>query len=1227
MSNKEIWRTTAEASLASLCEVFETSWLNGQASIETFLEQQDLPELDQDILIARLVQREIELRRQQGLPIDREDYLQRFPGVSAEVLGNLMQLPTLPPARLRTTDRPLFPQRYKALEQIGQGGIGSVWRVEDRLMERPLAAKVLLDKFKTNAAANSRLDREALLAGSLQHPGIPPVFERGELLTGSKFFTMKLVEGQTLDELLHNRNEPFERRQYLLGVFRQIAEAVGFAHSKGVIHRDLKPQNVMVGEFGEVQIMDWGMAKRLDETPAATASASNRNEDTIRPVPVPAQQPIETNSMSLDSSLAIERQDGGLTLQGDIFGTPSYMSPEQAQGNLEQLGERSDVFSLGAILLEILTGRRLYQEFDADEVIAAAARCDTGNSLQPLQTSDVDEELVALCKSCLDCDAEQRPANGQQVAVAVSAYITGVEQRLKRAELETAASEARASEARKRLRTTIALITVAFMIAVIGLTGIAWKWQEANRNFKESQIQSAAREVYFSKSLAAVDQMLTRVGSKMLANVPQMSKIRGQLLTDALTFYNELLQDSPDDPSLKREFGRIQKQVGVIHQKLGDYEQASEAYRLASQTFRELREEFPDDFQNVLDYGIARSAFALSVHEVGRNAEAETVLREVIALLDENQQQAGNLDSGGREYASWMQVQAEAHTFLAMVVPSTQDSASAITELELACKYFEEIPEEWSTDSVKFTYASTLEILASHLERINQVSRSVELRNQAVAIIESLLEVAPESPEYRNTLANIQQCLSGIMARQGKLMEAAVALEQEIDIRRKLVADFPSIPRLKQDYARCLALHGSVLNSIGDFDRAQHSLEEAVAIAEELVEQFPDTVDYQQEVAFVCQTAGTAAQIAGGQKNLELSNTYYQKAYAAGKKIVALAPRNARYEYELALSARNWSVALLKPGSDDEQARALLDEAIVIFAGLSSKEPDNTDYLYQLAFTRLNFVRLLTETEDSLAAENLELACQSLNHLIELQPEEPRYRMQLTRAYDQLSTLQFQLGRFDAWEESLRQANRIIERVVEEFGRDAKLVQFLTISKNRLAHCLEVRGEPEEANQLFHAALTDRKQFVDANPGNEKMTRELASSHGNIAWNLAYWQKAENLDMKEAERYATLATELDSEAAEHWTCLAHTLYRQGDFAAVDTTLTQCESVNEPDQMARLALQAMAHWQLDDLETAHSELTDAIELRDSDDVQQNINARLVQPEYFRLVDEAQSLIQE
>src|SRR5262249_4604459 len=157
----------------------------------------------------------------------------------------------------------LLPPRYLLEDEVARGGMGLIVRVHDRVLGRSLALKVIHEQLRDRPDTSERFLDEARIAAGLQHPGIPPIHDLGQLVDGRPFFTMKLVQGRTLDALLSRRASPAEDLPRLLLVFEQIAQTLAFAHAKGVIHRDLKPSNIMVGAFGEVQVMDWGLAKVL----------------------------------------------------------------------------------------------------------------------------------------------------------------------------------------------------------------------------------------------------------------------------------------------------------------------------------------------------------------------------------------------------------------------------------------------------------------------------------------------------------------------------------------------------------------------------------------------------------------------------------------------------------------------------------------------------------------------------------------------------------------------------------------------------------------------------------------------------------------------------------------------------------------------------------------------------------------------------------------------------
>ena len=212
--------------------------------------------------------------------------------------------------------------RYVLREPVGQGGMGTVYRAFDRTLEREVAVKVLRSGLGHPAAA-ARLGREARILARLEHPGLVPVHDAGVLADGRAFYVMKLVRGERLERLAESVSTAD-----LLRLFLRICETVGFAHARGVIHRDLKPSNVMVGSFGEVLVLDWGIA-RLTREPGVSSGGP----------PEPAEATPAAASTGPDE-----------TAPGTVLGTPGFMAPEQAQGRPDLVDARTDVFALGAIL-------------------------------------------------------------------------------------------------------------------------------------------------------------------------------------------------------------------------------------------------------------------------------------------------------------------------------------------------------------------------------------------------------------------------------------------------------------------------------------------------------------------------------------------------------------------------------------------------------------------------------------------------------------------------------------------------------------------------------------------------------------------------------------------------------------------------------------------------------------------------------------------------------------
>ena len=392
-------------------------------------------------------------------------------------LGGQGSEPSTPAAKLTAKPSPKAERfvipGYVITGEIARGGMGRVLAGREEKLDREVAIKVLLP-----GANADRFVIESKITAKLPHPNIPPIYALGTLTNGSPFLAMKLIRGRTLAEELKARPDLADNLPRWVQVFEQIAQAVGFAHAQGVIHRDLKPANVMVGSFGEVQVMDWGLAR------------SARIADHGKP--------------SEGDSADVPESDSQLTQSGSVLGTPAYMAPEQARG--ETVDSRADVFALGGILTAILTGKAIFSGKSSLETIRQAASGDTSKALARLESSRADAELIELAKDCLKPMAAARPSDGLHVAERVSAYRRGVEERLQKVETDRAASEAKAIEQRKRRRSMRIASAVIATVLVMGIAVSGYFAYVSNqRANKEAAANKLAEDRKNEADAAAAD--------------------------------------------------------------------------------------------------------------------------------------------------------------------------------------------------------------------------------------------------------------------------------------------------------------------------------------------------------------------------------------------------------------------------------------------------------------------------------------------------------------------------------------------------------------------------------------------------------------------------------------------------------------------------------------------------------------------------------------------------
>lgn len=478
-----------------------------------------------------------------------EDHSAKGSTANHSVLNALSQTVNVPRVLLRDDNdddpivRPSSPEvphadadsRYRLDGEIARGGMGMILKGRDTDLGRDLAIKVLLDSHKDKPEVIQRFIEEAQIGGQLQHPGIAPIYELGQFADQRPFFSMKLVKGKTLARLLADREDATADRAKLLGIFEQICQTMAYAHSRGVIHRDLKPANIMVGAFGEVQVMDWGLAKVLSSGGVADEKAA-----TLKQRDVSIIQTMRSMGSEVPGSFG---SNGSETQMGSVMGTPAYMPPEQALGEIDQLDQRTDVFGLGAILCEILTGQPPYVGKNGTEVFRLASRGKLNDAFARLDACGADPELLALTKHCLELEPAQRPIDGAALAQSISRYLEAVETRLRDTELAKVDAQARAEEIAQRQKLAYRSGAAIAATLLIGIAVSGWQAVRATRAESQATIAASTAEEEAKRAIAA--ELETKNSLKQVAAERDAKDQARQNAEAVSTFLTEVFQ-SPD---------------------------------------------------------------------------------------------------------------------------------------------------------------------------------------------------------------------------------------------------------------------------------------------------------------------------------------------------------------------------------------------------------------------------------------------------------------------------------------------------------------------------------------------------------------------------------------------------------------------------------------------------------------------------------------------------------
>lgn len=521
---------------------------------------------------------------------------------SSEKSGNL-------PFTVNVGNLPIPPHGFELIEEIGRGGMGIIYRAREFAFDREIALKYLQPKYEIGSVNALRFLDEARITGQLQHPGIPAVHQVGTLVDGRPFLVMKLIKGFTLSDLIWNKDgtprkseetKPHTFLPNYLSIFEAICQAVGYAHAHGVIHRDLKPHNIMVGAFAEVQVMDWGLAKVLrQDAPPADDDLTEHDPQTTKTLAV--QSFVQTTGSEL-------------TTAGSVLGTPSYMPPEQAIGANTLLDPRSDVFGLGGILCALLTGKPPFHGDTQESTRLLSALGMMADCYDRLDASGADPDLIALAKRCLAANRDDRPENGGAVAREIAQLRAAADDRARQADLERTKAEVLVKEHRSRRRVVMISSTAIITVLLIGIVGTTWGQFQAATKEKAEAEQRKKAETKETETQAVLDFVENKVFAAarpegLEQGLGRNVKVR-DVLEKALT---DIADNFKSSPAIE---ARIRMTLGQSFWFLGEFPIASRELHRSLELF-ELHNG-PND-----KYALrARLAIANLDYELGHYQEA-----------------------------------------------------------------------------------------------------------------------------------------------------------------------------------------------------------------------------------------------------------------------------------------------------------------------------------------------------------------------------------------------------------------------------------------------------------------------------------------------------------------------------------------------------------------------------------------------------------------------------
>jgi serine/threonine protein kinase len=989
---------------------------------------------------------------------------------------------------------------HKLLEQIGEGGMGLVFVAEQ---QQPVKRRVALKVIKPGMDSRqviARFEAERQALAMMDHPHIAKVHDGGTTPEDRPYFVMELVKGTPITDYC-DRHRLSNRQR--LQLFLDVCHAVQHAHQKGIIHRDLKPSNVLV-EIHDVQpvlkVIDFGIAKAMGQ---------QLTDKTV------------------------------YTAVAQMVGTPLYMSPEQAGLSSLDVDTRSDVYSLGVLLYELLTGttpfdheqfkqasydemRRIIRE---DEPPRPSTRLSTieqaalstiaeKRGLEPRRLSQqLRGELDWIVMKCLEKDRNRRYGTANSLARDIERYLN--DEPVQACPPSAWYRFRKFARRNKHALATVGLLAVILVLAVIELS-----ISNIHINRERDQTEKALKAAEANLSLArqAVDEMYTKVAYEVSAR-PYMQPFQRDILEKALRFYQQFAQRQSGDPALRLETASARLRIGQVQFTLGQPRQAMRACNEAIAALEELGAELPAEPNRC--FWLA-DAYCLrgSIHSSGGEpGQVATQFRQALAL------QGQFVPEQPDDPGYWSRL---ASTHLQLGSVQSDHPGEAEKEIREGVRLYERLAAQpRSAIPYRESLISSYIALGAFLAGVDRFQEAEQAFRQALDLCDTFGESLTRT-NGQHIRASAESALGQVLAAHGRRPEAEKAYRRAIASAEKCADQFPDVPGYRLSLAQYSAKLAALLAQSGKRDEAAVYRRSARKLFEKLAAEFSDEEEW---CDFFAGTWGCLRD-AG---DLETAEQFGRKALTAAAKRAegSTDPFDRR---RVAKSHCDLGVVLQRRGHPRDAANQFR-QGSMLFEQLAAEFPDEAEYRY-LQVNMLNSQGIALRMQPGEAAAALPCHRQAIalcDKLVVECPERHVYRIQLVRAH-------FALGL----------ALRLCER-------------------------------PAEAVQALQQALDAYRPYSGAASSTENQG-QFASIHNELAWLLATYPDTQFRDPGRPVATAQKAVELEPNKGEFWDTLGVSYYRAGQWRESKEALAKSMTLlGWRSESSNTFFLAMAHWQLGERE--------------------------------------------